>query len=120
MALVSTMEKLLTHRDMAKGQCLARREVFIRETGEMGKNTGRESGTVAKTKFFILVSGVLRKAPPIVKPMGKENGSTVKSVTYMKETFVAQFGRVRERCITGMEIFIEENGVTIKNMVSER
>ena len=115
-------EKLLKNRDMVKAQFLAGTEIFIRENGDGEKNMGREPRTIAPDEFFISVSGsgVLERAPLVVIPMGKENGSIVKLVTYMKDIFPADSGRVRERCITGMEIFIEENGVTIRNMVSER
>ena len=108
----------MKNRDMVKVRFLAGGEIFIRENGDMEKNMGREPRTRTKKEFFILANGVL--TPLVVVLMGKENGSTVKSVTYMKEHFLADIGRVKAQCTTGMEIFIEENGVKIKNMGSER
>ena len=84
----------------------------MRENGDMGKDMGREE------KFFIVVRGFLLRALLVV-PMGKESGSIVKTVTYMKEIFAADIGKVKERCTTGMEIFIEDIGNAIKNMGSE-
>ena len=86
----------------------------------MGKNMGRQPRTVGEMEFFILGSGVLTKAALVVVPGGKESDSTVKPVTYMKENFVTDVGRVRELCITAMEVFIEDIGITIKNMDSEK
>ena len=118
--LRTSTEKLLKNRDMVKGQFLARRDVFIRENGDTGKNMGREPRATASETFFILASGVLTRAALVVVLTDKENGFIVKTVMYMKENFGGDIGRARERCITGMERFIEENGVGIRNMGSER
>ena len=115
--LRTSMEKLLKNRDMAKGHFLAKTEFFMRENGDMGRNMDREPRTGStEEEFFILVSGVLTRTPPVVKPMGKENDSTVKTVTYTKESFVWVIFRDMVRCTMEMMMFTKEIGAVIRKM----